>query len=168
MLQNGVKTVKLAGIPHCLGRSRGSFCPGARLEMNRPGESLRDFHAFGVNFTRHRRPLGYHRAAPAGLGLASLRSRDGRNADIVWMRQYRGVHPSGTTTDRERRLWPGYFMSYRPPMERGPVAQTSKPAVSPTSKSAACRVARRSGGFGNPRYSRLGSLRYGQRVKYPG
>jgi len=53
-------------------------------------------------------------------------------------------------------------------MERGPVAQASKPAVSPASKSAACRVARTSGGFGNPRYGRLGSLRYGQRVKYPG
>jgi len=50
-------------------------------------------------------------------------------------------------------------------MERGPVAQASKPAVSPTSKSAACRVARASGGFGNPRYSRLGSLRYRQRVR---
>jgi hypothetical protein len=68
----------------------------------------------------------------------------------------------------EERLQPGYFMSYTPPIERRPVAQASKPAVSPTSKSAACRVARASGGFGNPRYSRLGSLRYGPRVKYPG
>jgi cysteine desulfurase len=36
------------------------------------------------------------------------------------------------------------------------VAQVSKPAVSPTSKSAPCIVA---SGFGNPRHSRLGSLR---------
>ena len=53
-----------------------------------------------------------------------------------------------------------------------PVAQVSKPAVSPISKSAGAagfrgRAASRGGaddrtasGFGNPRYSRLGSLRY--------
>ena len=39
------------------------------------------------------------------------------------------------------------------------VAQVSKPAVSPTSKSAGTRRCTRSG-FGNPRHSRLGSLRY--------
>jgi ribosomal protein L44E len=39
------------------------------------------------------------------------------------------------------------------------VAQTSKSAVSPISKSAR-REARTVGGFGNPRHSRLGSLRY--------
>src|ERR1039458_3260952 len=49
------------------------------------------------------------------------------------------------------------------------VAQASKPAVLPTSKSAGfgCGVSR----FGNPRYSRLGSLRYPVKltrvVKYP-
>ena len=52
------------------------------------------------------------------------------------------------------------------------VAQASKPAVSPTSKSAGRRLRRCVSGFGNPRYSRLGSLRYAaklmQVVKYPG
>ena len=41
------------------------------------------------------------------------------------------------------------------------VAQVSKPAVSPTSKSAGRQPRRARGGFRNPRYSRLGSLRYG-------
>jgi len=40
------------------------------------------------------------------------------------------------------------------------VAQVSKPAVSPTSKSAELQTVRATRGFGNPRYSRLGSLRY--------
>ncbi|MEK7706423.1 MAG: hypothetical protein AAB380_00300, partial [Verrucomicrobiota bacterium] len=39
------------------------------------------------------------------------------------------------------------------------VAQVSKPAVSPTSKSAGAGASVACG-FGNPRYSRLGSLRY--------
>ena len=44
------------------------------------------------------------------------------------------------------------------------VAQVSKPAVSPTSKSAGLsdRTAR---GFGNPRYGRFGNLRYGGSAK---
>jgi hypothetical protein len=41
------------------------------------------------------------------------------------------------------------------------VAQVSKPAVSPTSKSASDIAA---GGFGNPRHSRLGSLRYPKQI----
>jgi hypothetical protein len=41
------------------------------------------------------------------------------------------------------------------------VAQVSKPAVSPTSKSAPCIAA---SGFGNPRHSRLGSLRYAKHI----
>ena len=62
-----------------------------------------------------------------------------------------------------------------------PVAQVSKPAVSPISKSAAAAefwtlaasrgvaVSRAASGFGNPRYSRLGSLRYagGSRAATP-
>jgi len=40
------------------------------------------------------------------------------------------------------------------------VAQFSKTAVSPTSQLAVQWTARERGGFGNPRYSRLGSLRY--------
>src|ERR1017187_6649580 len=48
------------------------------------------------------------------------------------------------------------------------VAQVSQPAVSPTSMSAGCGKLWPRGGFGNPRYSRLGSLRYEWRVKYPG
>jgi hypothetical protein len=42
------------------------------------------------------------------------------------------------------------------------VAQVSKPAVSPTSKSAPCIAA---SGFGNPRHSRLGSLRYAKHIR---
>jgi len=42
-----------------------------------------------------------------------------------------------------------------------PVAQASKPAVSPTSKSAGCRNFWRVRRLRNLRYSRLGSLRYG-------
>jgi hypothetical protein len=41
-----------------------------------------------------------------------------------------------------------------------PVAQVSKPAVSPISKSAACGTVSGPRKFGNLRYSRLGSLRY--------
>ena len=40
------------------------------------------------------------------------------------------------------------------------VAQVSKPAVSPISKSAGRPAFRGASGFGNPRHSRLGSLRY--------
>src|SRR5271165_3606021 len=50
----------------------------------------------------------------------------------------------------------------------GPVAQASKPAVSPTSQSAGCRMRSGVNGLGNPRYSRLGSLRHDWFVKYPG
>jgi hypothetical protein len=48
---------------------------------------------------------------------------------------------------------------YARPHHEPLVAQVSKPAVSPTSKSAGTRRCT-SSGFGNPRYSRLGSLRY--------
>jgi hypothetical protein len=47
-----------------------------------------------------------------------------------------------------------------------PVAQVSKPAVSPISKSAGLRIIQlpvcrtTSCGFGNPRHSRFGNLRY--------
>jgi len=58
--------------------------------------------------------------------------------------------------------------SYLAASAAGPVAQASKPAVSPTSKSAGCSPPRPPGGFGNPRYNRLGSLRYRRRVNYAG
>jgi len=66
------------------------------------------------------------------------------------------------------RAWPGYFASYLAASDGGPVAQASKPAVSPTSKSAGCPPAPAPGGFGNPRYSRPGSLRYRRRMKMGG
>src|SRR5581483_4657439 len=53
------------------------------------------------------------------------------------------------------------------------VAQVSKPAVSPISKSAARRSlgerrkVRLASGFGNPRHSRLGSLRYPRSAQLP-
>ena len=48
-----------------------------------------------------------------------------------------------------------------------PVVQVSKPAVSPISKSADRRKKQSARGFGNPRYSRFGNLRYYSSVKCP-
>jgi hypothetical protein len=48
------------------------------------------------------------------------------------------------------------------------VAQVSKPAVSPTSKSAECRDCIGTRRFGNLRYSRFGNLRYRQRCEISG
>ena len=48
------------------------------------------------------------------------------------------------------------------------VAQVSKPAVSPTSKSAECRDCIGARRFGNLRYSRFGNLRYRQRCEISG
>jgi hypothetical protein len=47
------------------------------------------------------------------------------------------------------------------------VAQISESAVSPISQSAGRRNVRSVRRFGNSRYSRLGSLRYNLRMKYP-
>ena len=61
------------------------------------------------------------------------------------------------TAIRQNRHQPRGFFRQRP---LDFVAQVSKPAVSPTSKSAGRTGSRAASGFGNPRHSRLGSLRY--------
>ena len=60
------------------------------------------------------------------------------------------THPEAPTAERAPRV----------PVVALGVAQVSKPAVSPISKSAGRPAFRGASGFGNPRHSRLGSLRY--------
>ena len=60
-------------------------------------------------------------------------------------------------------VWSADFTNFQCERDARPVAQVSQPAVSPTSKSAGCRNGQAPCGFGNPRYSRLGSLRYEER-----
>ncbi len=108
---------------------------------------------------------------PAGNRLVPL----GRAATSVAVER-NGIH-------RQKRSIFQRAARRRPNSQAGtpavPVAQVSKPAVSPISKSARAAAfragaagrgvagSRATSGFGNPRYSRLGSLRYAAAVRAP-
>src|SRR5581483_5041407 len=97
-------------------------------------------------------------------GFQTCRIADFQIGSASKPRERRKVRPaSGFGNPRYSRLGSlRYLQSAQLPL----VAQVSKPAVSPISKSAARRSlgerrkVRPASGFGNPRYSRLGSLRY--------
>jgi hypothetical protein len=142
---------------------------------------IRIFHAHFDANVRSACSAGFQACCVADFQVGRVSDAAGRQR--VWKR-YMNAHKTSVIPDRlvkrhkcrapacppkpwqrrARGLQPEYFTPAVTQTGGTLVAQASKPAVSPTSKSAGCRMGRSVGGFGNPRYSRLGSLRYAKRA----